>query len=120
VITAWTKRTKAGPLHVLHLDLTPAVREGRADLVFSLAVLGGLADTGGRVWVTPPKVYTTVELTSVPTKEVNIFKIKKASTLYQGCQIFRGAIYPNRFNIPNDHKIYQSTIKYMHMTGKLT
>jgi hypothetical protein len=105
VITAWTKRTKAGPLHVLHLDLTPAVREGRADLVFSLAVLGGLADTGGRVWVTPPKVYTTVELTSVPTKEVNIFKIKKLPPFIRVARFFE-------VQYTQTGSIYQMTTKY--------
>jgi hypothetical protein len=30
----------------------------------------------------------------------------------QGCQIFRGKIYQNGENIPNDHKIYQSAINY--------
>jgi hypothetical protein len=30
----------------------------------------------------------------------------------RGCQIFLGTIYPNGENIPHDHKIYQSAIKY--------
>jgi hypothetical protein len=29
----------------------------------------------------------------------------------QGCQIFRGSIYQNGENIPNDHKTYQNVIK---------
>jgi hypothetical protein len=31
----------------------------------------------------------------------------------QGCQIFRGTMYQNVENIPNDHKIYQSATKYV-------
>ena len=50
---------------VLHLDVTPAVRTGRSDLVFSLAVLGGLADPGGRIWLTPQGAYVTIELTTI-------------------------------------------------------
>ena len=50
---------------VLHLDVTPAVRTGRSDLVFSLAVLGGLADPGGRIWLTPQGAYVIIELTTI-------------------------------------------------------
>ena len=57
---------------VLHLDVTPAVRNGRSDLVFSLAVLGGLADPGGRIWLTPKSAYVIVELTTQAlVKKVN-------------------------------------------------
>jgi hypothetical protein len=30
----------------------------------------------------------------------------------QGCQIFLGEYYPNRKNVPNEHKMYQMVIKY--------
>jgi hypothetical protein len=30
----------------------------------------------------------------------------------QGCQIFLGARYQNRKNVPNEHKIGQMVIKY--------
>jgi hypothetical protein len=30
----------------------------------------------------------------------------------QGCQIFLGIRYQTGENIPNDHKIYQTSIKY--------
>lgn len=53
------------PNVVLHLDVTPAVRTGRSDLVFSLAVLGGLADPGGRIWLTPQGAYVIIELTTI-------------------------------------------------------
>ena len=53
------------PHVVLHLDVTPAVRTGRSDLVFSLAVLGGLADPGGRIWLTPQGAYVIIELTTI-------------------------------------------------------
>jgi hypothetical protein len=33
-------------------------------------------------------------------------------TFRQGCQIFRCTIYQNGENVPNEHEIYQSAIKY--------
>ena len=39
------------------------VRGGRSDLIFSLAVLGGLADPAGRVFLTPKNVNVIIELT---------------------------------------------------------
>jgi hypothetical protein len=54
---------KSNVVRVLHLDLTPMVRGGRSDLVFSLAVLGGLADPAGRVFLTPKNVRVIIELT---------------------------------------------------------
>jgi hypothetical protein len=50
------------------------------------------------------------------------FKMTLWETLQpQGWQIFRGTKYPNGENIPNDHKIYQSAIKYLYqMYGKFT
>ena len=53
--------------------MTPAVREGRADLVFSLAVLRGLADQTGQVWMCPENSFCYIELTSPPELEVNKF-----------------------------------------------
>jgi hypothetical protein len=39
----------------------------------------------------------------------------------QGCQIFLGKTYQNGKNLPNDHKIYQMTTKYIYqMTTKYT
>jgi hypothetical protein len=54
---------KSNVVRVFHLDLTPMVRGGRSDLVFSLAVLGGLADPAGRVFFTPKNVRVIIELT---------------------------------------------------------
>ena len=53
--------------------MTPAVRTGRSDLVFSLAVLGGLAEPGGRIWLTPKSAYVIIELTT--TQEI-VSKVK--------------------------------------------
>ena len=51
-------------MNVFHLDLMPMVHgDARSDLVFSLAVLGGLVDPAGRVFLTPKHVYVTIELT---------------------------------------------------------
>jgi hypothetical protein len=36
---------------------------GRSDLFFSLAVLGGLADPTGKVFLTPKNVYVIIEVT---------------------------------------------------------
>jgi hypothetical protein len=64
IVTTWLRQMKKnGDLAVLHLDLTPAIRRGRSDLIFSLAVLGGLIDSTGKVWLTPKDVYVTIELT---------------------------------------------------------
>jgi predicted sugar kinase len=60
---------KSSAVRVLHLDLTPMVRGGRSDLAFSLAVLGGLVDPAGRVFLTPKTVSVIIELT-VPREVV--------------------------------------------------
>ena len=65
---------------VLHLDVTPAVRTGLSDLVFSLAVLGGLADPCGRIWLTPKCAYVTIELTT--TQEI-VTKVNRSVVLGQ-------------------------------------
>ena len=61
IISAWLKQQHS---MVLHLDVTPAVAQGRSELIFSLSVLGGLIDSSGQVWLTPRGVYVIVELTT--------------------------------------------------------
>jgi hypothetical protein len=39
-------------------------------------------------------------------------KLDPCSGELQGCQIFGGAWYQNRKNVPNQHKMYQMVIKY--------
>ena len=76
VISVWKKQTEKSEVNIFHLDMTPAVREGRADLVFSLAVLRGLADQTGQVWMCPENSFCYIELTSPPeleAAEVNKF-----------------------------------------------
>jgi hypothetical protein len=64
IVSTWLRQMKKnGDLAVLHLDLTPAIRRGRSDLIFSLTVLNGLVDSSGKVWLTPKDVYVTIELT---------------------------------------------------------
>ena len=66
VISFWTKKIEKSKVDVFHLDLTPSVREGRADLIFSLAVLGGLADQTGLIWINPERSFCYIELTTLP------------------------------------------------------
>jgi hypothetical protein len=48
-------------------------------------------------------------------------KNEKFKNSRQGCQIFLGKTYQNGKNLPNDHKIYQMTTKYIYqMTTKYT
>ena len=72
IASTWLKQMKSFNTNVLHLDLTPAMRNGRSDLIFSLAVLNGLVDSKGKVFVTPKDFYLTIELTimSDDTKKV--------------------------------------------------
>ena len=79
------------PNVVLHLDVTPAVRTGRSDLVFSLAVLGGLADPGGRIWLTPKSAYVLIELTI--TQEL-VKKVKPVKMSPYIITTFAGHIFP--------------------------
>ena len=66
---------KRSDVDVFHLDLTPAVRKGRSDLIFSLAVLGGLLDSAGQVWLQPKGLYVIVELTvsEIKSNQVSLF-----------------------------------------------
>jgi hypothetical protein len=60
------KQMDKSKVDVFHLDVTPSVREGRADLIFSLAVLGGLADQSGQIWICPESSFCYIELTMSP------------------------------------------------------
>ncbi len=66
---------------MLHLDLTPTVRAGRSDLAFSLAVLGGLVDPVGKVFITPKNVNVFIELT-VPQEVLRKVKEKLSVSIY--------------------------------------
>ena len=68
IISTWIRQVKSSKVDVCHLDLTPAVRNGRSDLIFSLSVLGGLADSSGQVWLCSEDAYNIIELTSIPEK----------------------------------------------------
>ncbi len=73
---------------MLHLDLTPTVRGGRSDLAFSLAVLGGLVDPVGKVFLTPKNVNVFIELT-VPQEVLRKVKEKlSVSFIYIGFALF--------------------------------
>ena len=50
IVSHWLE-THAGSKtpHVYHLDISMGVESGRNDLLFSLAVLGGLVDRQGKV-----------------------------------------------------------------------
>lgn len=75
IISAWMRQVKRSKINVFHLDLTPAVRNGRADLIFSLSVLGGLADSSGQVWLCSEEVYYIIELTSIPDTATELDKV---------------------------------------------
>ena len=68
IISNWIKAVEQTKIDILHLDITPAVHAGRADLIFSLAVLRGLSDASGRIWLDTHNVYYIIELTSAHTK----------------------------------------------------
>jgi hypothetical protein len=46
----------------------------------------------------------------ISTAEFPSGYLDSSQRLGQGCQIFRGTIYQNGENIPNDHKVHQSSI----------
>lgn len=75
IVSAWLSEMKRSDVDVFHLDLTPAVRKGRSDLIFSLAVLGGLLDSAGQVWLQPKGLYVIVELTvsEIKSNQVSLF-----------------------------------------------
>jgi hypothetical protein len=64
IISTWLKEIEHYKIDVFHLDVTPAVHSGRADLIFSLTVLGGLSDSNGQIWLSSKQTYHIVELTS--------------------------------------------------------
>jgi len=64
IISTWLQEVEHYKIDVFHLDITPAVHCGRADLIFSLSVLGGLSDSNGQIWLSSKKSYHIVELTS--------------------------------------------------------
>jgi hypothetical protein len=85
IISVWMEQMNKSHIDVFHLDLTPAIRSGRSDLIFSLSVLGGLVDPAGQIWLTPKNVFVIVELTvSKQTSKQVILKIKT----YFACFLF--------------------------------
>jgi len=65
IVSTWLQ--EKGKSNIFHLDVTPAVAGGRADLVFSLCVLGGISDSSGHVWLNAKDEYYIIELTSLPS-----------------------------------------------------
>jgi hypothetical protein len=69
-------------------------------------------------WATLQEILSQSHLVTIPSyfqSDRNNEKLLKCCFSVvpeQGCQIFRGTIYQNGENIPNDHKIYQSALKY--------
>ena len=53
----------AGGGHMFHVDIAANVTRGVNDLLFSLAVLGGLQDDKGKLWLCSNKDYYLVEMT---------------------------------------------------------
>jgi hypothetical protein len=64
------------------------------------------------VWQNPHLLHIihTVETGTITIKL--FFFIGAQASLGQGCQIFIGAWYQNRKNVPNEHKTYQMVIKF--------
>jgi hypothetical protein len=53
----------------------------------------------------------TQQISAGPRDQLNS-RFFIAPSQVQGCQIFLGARYQNRKNVPNEHTIYQMVIKY--------
>jgi len=66
IISTWLE--ERGRSNIFHLDVTPTVLSKKADLTFSLTVLGGLADSSGQIWLNGKQEYYIIELTSDLTK----------------------------------------------------
>ena len=64
IVTHWlgTRASTKAP-HVYHLDISMGVESGRNDPLFSLAVLGGLVDRQGKVWLCSDSDLYLVEVT---------------------------------------------------------
>ena len=78
IISVWLKEFQRHNVDLFHLDITPTVHNGKDDLIFSLSVLGGLADSSGQIWICPEESFVVVEITSFFSKapvKVNCFKI---------------------------------------------
>ena len=65
IVSHWleTPHVSAKTPHVYHLDISMGVESGRNDLLFSLAVLGGLVDSKGKVWLCSDSDLYLVEVT---------------------------------------------------------
>ncbi len=63
VISSWVN--DKGNSNVFHIDVTPLVEANQTDLIFSLAVLGGLSSSSGNIWIISKNDYYIVELTAV-------------------------------------------------------
>ena len=66
IISTWLQ--ERGKSNIFHLDVTPAVTGKRADLVFSLSVLGGISDSSGHVWLNSKDEYYIIELTTLSSQ----------------------------------------------------
>ena len=74
IVSHWLETHKAGSKtgpHVYHLDISMGVEAGRNDLLFSLAVLGGLVDRQGKVWLCSDSDLYLVEVTLPELRGLN-------------------------------------------------
>ena len=58
--------------NVRHLDISMGVEAGRNDLLFSLAVLGGLMDSRGAVWLCGEYDLYLIEVTLAELADLKI------------------------------------------------
>ena len=63
IVSSWLP--ERGRSNIFHLDVSSAAVLARSDLVFSLAVLGGLNGSNGTVWVRSRAEYYLIEMTSL-------------------------------------------------------
>ena len=67
IIDNWHSSTdkdeETGVTNLYHIDIAANIEDGVNDLLFSLAVLNGLQDSKGRLWLCSPNDYNAIEMT---------------------------------------------------------